>query len=55
MRKVADGHGTEDPRLVEVASIFESLVDDLLEHQDREERDVFPAVVDAGAGPIPTS
>ncbi len=53
-QKVAQGHGVDDPRLVEVAKAFHTLALELMPHQDTEENEVFPhltdGVMDGGNG-----
>ncbi len=49
-QKVAQGHGDDDPRLPEVAQAFQALAAELMPHQDREENDVFPHLIEQGNG-----
>lgn len=54
-QKVAQAHGDDDPRLMQVARVFSELAEELLPHQDKEEQRAFPAILaaEAGTGPGP--
>lgn len=43
--KVAEGHGDDDPRLREVHAEFEKLAQDLAAHVDREDQELYPALL----------
>lgn len=43
-RKIASVHGAHHPEVIEIASIFDKIADDLMEHLKTEEEDFFPAV-----------
>lgn len=43
-QKIADVHGDHHPELIEVASIFSSVNDELLQHLKNEEEVLFPAI-----------
>jgi regulator of cell morphogenesis and NO signaling len=45
--KVADAHGDADVRLYEVLAVMTTLAAALVEHLEREERELFPAMVEA--------
>lgn len=47
---VARVHGPQDPKMVEVERVFNRLNVELLEHMEREERDLFPRVPSIVAG-----
>jgi regulator of cell morphogenesis and NO signaling len=46
--EVAEHHGDDDPRLMDVARIFHELSGELMPHQDREEKELFPLLRAAG-------
>jgi len=46
-RKIADVHGDNHPELIEVASIFTQINDELLQHLKNEEEVLFPAIKEA--------
>ncbi len=48
--KVARVHGEKHPFMVEVASVFHGLADDLSLHMQKEERVLFPAIADLERG-----
>ena len=43
-QKIADVHGDHHPELIEIASIFSQINDELLQHLDKEEKVLFPAI-----------
>lgn len=43
-QKIADVHGDHHPELVEIASIFSQINDELLQHLNKEESVLFPAI-----------
>ena len=43
-KKVAQVHGGEDPRLVELEAVFGAFAKETLEHMDKEERILFPMI-----------
>lgn len=49
-RKIADVHGENHPELVEMASIFAGINDELQQHLKNEEEVLFPAIKKAEAG-----
>lgn len=44
--KVAEGHGDDDPRLKDVRVEFEELASDLAIHVEREEQELYPALLE---------
>lgn len=42
--KIAQVHGTNHPELIEVAYLFGRINDELLQHMDKEEKVLFPAI-----------
>lgn len=49
MKKVARVHGVDHPELLELERMYLKLSEELLEHVDKEERELFPAVRGAEA------
>ncbi len=49
-RKIADVHGSHHPELVEVASLFSQVNAELLQHLQKEEEVLFPAITEALRG-----
>ncbi len=48
-RKVARVHGESDPEVIEIASLIEALSAELEQHMMKEERILFPVIVNAAA------
>lgn len=42
--KIADVHGENHPELIEIASLFSEINDELLQHLEKEENVLFPAI-----------
>lgn len=49
-RKIANVHGDHHPELIEIASIFSQINDELTQHLEKEEQVLFPAIKKAAAG-----
>ncbi|HET7733793.1 MAG TPA: iron-sulfur cluster repair di-iron protein [Paludibacter sp.] len=43
-QKIADVHGDNHPELIEIASLFSQINNELLQHLDKEEEVLFPAI-----------
>ncbi len=50
-RKIADVHGSNHPELIEVAALFSQVNTELLQHLQKEEELLFPAIKDALKSP----
>ncbi|HEY9113766.1 MAG TPA: iron-sulfur cluster repair di-iron protein [Bacteroidales bacterium] len=49
-QKIANVHGDHHPELIEIASIFSQINDELMQHLEKEEQVLFPAIKKAAAG-----
>lgn len=52
-QKIADVHGSQHPELLEVATLFAKINDELLQHLQNEEEVLFPAIKAAETGLTP--
>jgi regulator of cell morphogenesis and NO signaling len=53
IRKIAEVHGNFHPELIEVASLFTKINEELLQHLKNEEQVLFPAIKEAENKPSP--